>query len=60
MRLFKVCIPAGEDQFFADRAEAKRLRELTKGATLHRGPDHWRGETDGTSIQMEPQGDKHK
>ena len=55
MRLYKVCIPKGKDQFFANRAEAKRVRDLTPEATLHRGPDHWRGETDGSSVQMEKQ-----
>ena len=58
MKMFKVCIPKGTTQFFVDKMEAKALRNLTPGATLHRGPDHPRGETDGTSIQMLKQGER--
>ena len=52
MKLFKVFFQ-GKDHFFSDKPAAKefgRERGL-KGVVVHRGPDHWRGESDGTSTQ---------
>ena len=48
MKLYKVCSPGKRVQFFDKKVEAKVARDATPGSTLHRGPDHGRGETDGS------------
>ncbi len=47
-RLFKV-----GDIYFETREAAKEhlLKHGLTRAYIRRGPDHWRGETDGTSVQ---------
>ncbi len=57
LRLFRVFFK-GRDHFFQSKFAAKEFgrKQGLKGAVVHRGPDHVLGETDGTSVQMEPQG----
>lgn len=43
-RLFKV-VDHGEVRYFEKKLVAKHYRNLHKGSTLHRGPDHDKGET---------------
>jgi hypothetical protein len=52
LKLFRVFFK-GEDHFFQSKQAAKEFgREHgLKGAVVHRGPDHWRGQSDGTSVQ---------
>ena len=54
MKLFKVVPPKGEPQFFADKVEAKRLRDLTPGTVVSRGPDHGRGESFNRNLNPTP------
>ena len=51
MRLFKVCAPGARVQFFQRKVDAKVARDATPNAKLHRGPDHGRGESDGSFTQ---------
>lgn len=57
MQLFKVIVPGQgwNPQYYPNKAEAKKARnhEINRGghAMVCRGPDHWRGPSDGTSTQ---------
>ncbi len=57
-RLFKVSQPGRDLRYFESRQAAKDYIETTytagtKSCTarIHRGPDHWKGETDGSYSQ---------
>ncbi len=52
----------GREHFFQSKFAAKEFgrKQGLKGVIVHRGPDHPRGRTDGTSFQMAPQGTKKK
>jgi hypothetical protein len=52
LKLFYVFF-RGRDVYFESRQEAKDFVKAhgLKGPQIHRGPDHWRGETDGTYTQ---------
>ena len=52
LKLYRVFFK-GQDHFFQRKTEAKKfgLKHGLKGTVIHRGPDHWRGESDGTSKQ---------
>lgn len=51
-RLFRIFFK-GEDVHFDSRQAAKDFQkaEGLKGVVIHRGPDHWKGETDGSFTQ---------
>lgn len=51
-RLFQVFFK-GQEHYFQSKQMAKRFgrEQGLKGVIVHRGPDHWRGESDGTSKQ---------
>ena len=53
LKLFRVYFQ-GQDHFFDSKIKAKRFgfNHGLKDIVVHRGPDHWRGESDGTSVQM--------
>lgn len=53
LKLFRVFFK-GQDHFFQDKQAAKNFgrEQGLKGAVVHRGPDHWRGQSDGTSVQI--------
>ncbi len=46
LKLFKVFFK-GRDHFFQNKQMAKNFgrEQGLKGAIVHRGPDHWRGES---------------
>ncbi len=45
--------------YFPTRGECKDyMRAIGRHLTIHRGPDHWRGETDGTFTQTVSSKDK--
>lgn len=50
----------GRALYFQGKQDAKAFGQKhgLKGVVVHRGPDHPRGETDGTSFQMAPQGER--
>jgi hypothetical protein len=49
-KLFRVFFQ-GQDHFFQNKEAAKKFAQDNglKGVVVHRGPDHWRGTSDGTS-----------
>ena len=53
LKLYRVFFQ-GRDHFFQRKTRAKEFacEHGLKGTVVHRGPDHWRGESDGTSVQM--------
>lgn len=57
LKLYRVFFQ-NQDHFFDKKMEAKAFGQKhgLKGTVVHRGPDHWRGESDGTSKQMPKQG----
>ena len=58
-KMYKVMFQ-GRAFYFQGKQAAKEFgREHgLKGVVVHRGPNHPRGETDGTSVQMAPQGNR--
>ncbi len=52
LKLYRVSFQ-GQDHFFQRKTDAKEFarKHGLKGTVVHRGPDHWRGESDGTSKQ---------
>ncbi len=52
LKLFRVVFQ-GQDHFFQSKRVAKEFgrKHGLKGVVVHRGPDHWRGPSDGTSKQ---------
>lgn len=55
-KLFRIFFK-GKDVYFESRQEAKDFvkEQGLMGVQIHRAKDHWKGETDGTSVQMESQ-----
>lgn len=53
LKLYRVFFK-GKDHFFQSKTLATEFgrKHGLKGTVVHRGPDHWRGESDGTSVQM--------
>lgn len=53
LKLYRVNFK-GQDHFFQRKTDAKAFgrKQGLKGVVVFRGPDHWRGESDGTSVQM--------
>ena len=52
LKLFRVFFK-GRDHFFQHKIAAKKFgfTHGLKGMVVHRGPAHWRGQSDGTSNQ---------
>lgn len=52
LKLYRVFFQ-GKDHFFQSKTLAKKFGRDNglMGVVVHRGPDHWRGESDGTSKQ---------
>ncbi len=52
LKLYRVFFQ-GQDHFFQSKRRAKEFgrKHGLKGVVIHRGPDHWRDESDGTSKQ---------
>ncbi len=52
LKLYRVFFQ-GQDHFFDKKFEAKDFGRAhgLKGVVIHRGPDHWRGQSDGTSTR---------
>ena len=59
-RLFRVFFK-GEDVHFESRQQAKAFVRMhgLKGVAIHRGPDHWKGQSDGTSVLTVGKKDKN-
>ena len=51
-RLFSLLFK-GEKTYFISRSKAKNFKEnkALKDVKIRRGPDHWKGESDGTFTQ---------
>lgn len=52
LKLYRVFFQ-GQDHFFQSKMAAKEFgrKHGLKGMVVYRGPDHWRGQSDGTSTQ---------
>ena len=47
LKLFKIVLHNKDNDilYVEKKMSAKKIRDANPGATLHRGPDHWKGET---------------